>query len=153
MSTKTIAALAIVLWVGSATFIGFKFVSGETLVASDGREAIILTNGERDFILTEMRGMLQAVQGIISAVNEDDMDAVRKIAHDAGMAEARKVPTETMMKLPLGFKQLGGATHKGFDEIGLAADMGGELVMERLEENLGNCVGCHEIFQLVAKDE
>ncbi|PCI39117.1 MAG: hypothetical protein COB46_09610 [Rhodospirillaceae bacterium] len=152
MSTKNFAILAIVLWVASAAFLGFKFITGETIKAEDGREAIVLTSAERVFILDEMRNMLEAVQEIISAVNEDDMDAVRKIAHDAGMAEARKVPVATMLKLPLGFKQLGGATHKGFDEIGLAADMGGELVMERLEENLGNCVGCHKIFQLVAKD-
>ena len=152
MNTKNIAILAIVLWVASAAFVGYKFVSGQTIVAVDGREAIVLTSAERAFILDEMRNMLEAVQEIISAVNQNDMGAVKKIAHDAGMAEARKVPVETMMKLPLGFKQLGGATHTGFDEIGLAADMGGDLVMERLEENLGNCVGCHKLFQLTAQD-
>ena len=152
MNTKNIAILAIVLWVASAAFVGFKFVTGKTIVGEDGREAIVLTSAERVFILDEMRNMLEAVQEIISAVNQNDMDAVKKIAHDVGMAEARKVPVETMMKLPLGFKQLGGDTHTGFDEIGLAADMGGELVMERLEENLGNCVACHKLFQLTAKD-
>ncbi|PHS79763.1 MAG: hypothetical protein COB59_00290 [Rhodospirillaceae bacterium] len=152
MSTKSIAIFAIVLWVASAAFLGFKFVSGETIQAEDGREAIVLASAERAFILDEMRNMLEAVQEIISAVNQDDMDTVRKIAHDAGMAEARKVPVELMLKLPLGFKQLGGATHTGFDEIALAADMGGELVMEKLEENLNNCVGCHAIFQLTEQD-
>ena len=152
MSTKNIAILAIVLWVATAAFVGFKFISGQTIQAEDGREAIVLTSGERNFVLAEMRTMLAAVQEIISAANQGDMAAIKKIAHDVGIAEAQGVPVQTMMKLPLGFKQLGRATHVGFDEVGLAADMGPELVMETLEENLGRCVGCHELFQLVAKD-
>ena len=77
MNTKTIAIAAIVLWVASAAFVGFKFIKGSTVTAVDGREAIVLLPAERDLVLTEMRGLLIAVQEVISAVNAGDMEAVK----------------------------------------------------------------------------
>lgn len=148
MNTKTLAAIAIVLWVASAAFVGFKFVSGSTVATADGREAVVLSAPERDLILAEMRGMLAAVQEIIGAVNEDDMAAVQETAHRVGLAEVEGVPAQLMLKLPIDFKQLGRATHAGFDAVGLAADFDGAQVLEKLEENLGRCVACHEAYQL-----
>ena len=148
MNTKALAIAAILLWVASAAFIGFKFIKGSTVTAVDGREAIVLMPAERDLILGEMRGMLAAVQEIISAVNAGDMDAVKAVTHRVGMAEVEGVPPETMLKLPMAFKRLGRSTHAGFDEVGLAADMGSEAVLEMLEENMAKCVACHEAYRL-----
>ncbi len=146
MSTKFFAIIAIVLWVATAAFVGFKFISGTTVTATDGREAIVLETSERDFILAEMRGFLVAVQEIISAANDNDMSAVKETAHRVGRAEVESVPPETMLKLPMAFKQLGMSTHDGFDEVGLAAEIGPEAVLESLEANLGKCISCHEAY-------
>ena len=151
MNAKNLSIIAIVLWFGAAGFLGFKFVTGKTLEATDGREAIVLTAGERDFILTEMRGMLEGVQEIIAAINAGDMKAVQETTHRIGMAEVEGVPPETMLKLPIEFKQLGRATHAGFDEVGLAAELGPEAALERLEENLSRCVSCHASYRFVAQ--
>ncbi len=62
MNTRTIAIIAIMLWAVSAAFFATKFFTGTTIADKDGRDAIILETAERDFILTEMRGMLAAVQ-------------------------------------------------------------------------------------------
>lgn len=148
MNTKTLAVIAIGLWVVSAAFIGFKFVTGSTVATADGREAVVLNASERDLILAEMRGMLAAVQEIVAAVNEDDMAAVKETAHRVGVAEVQGVPAQLMLKLPIEFKKLGSATHKGFDAVGLAADFDGSQVLEKLEENLNRCVACHEVYQL-----
>jgi len=148
MNTKTLAIVAIALWGFSAAFVGYKFVAGTTTTTEEGREAIVLNAPERDLILAEMRGMLAAVQEIVTAVNEDDMAAVKETAHRVGMAEAQGVPAQLMLKLPMPFKQLGSATHKGFDEVSLAADFDAAQVMEKLEENLSRCVACHEVYQL-----
>ena len=148
MNAKTLSIIAIVLWVASAGFIGFKFVTGSTVTSVDGREAIVLLPTERNLILSEMRGMLVAVQEIISAVNEGDMAAVKETTHRVGMAEAEAVPAELMLKLPLPFKKLGRATHAGFDEVGLAAEMGGEAVLESLVDNMAKCIACHESYLL-----
>lgn len=148
MNAKTLAIVAIVLWVASAAFIGFKFYKGSTAMGTDGREAIMLTSGERDLVLTEMRGLLAAVQEVIAAVNAGDMDAVKESAHRVGMAEAGSVPAELVLKLPLAFKQLGFSTHEGFDELALAAEIGPDAVLESLEENMSKCLACHETYRL-----
>ena len=148
MKTKTLAVMAIILWVGSAAFIGFKFVTGTTLTATDGRDAIALTSGERDLVLGEMRGLLAAVQEIIAAVNAGDMDAVMESAHRVGMADAGNAPPTLILKLPLAFKQLGFSTHEGFDAVALAAEIGPEAVLESLEENMAKCIACHEVYRL-----
>lgn len=148
MNTKSIAILAIVLWAGTAAFVGFKFISGTTVTATDGRAAIVLEPGERDFILGEMRGFLVAVQEIISAANKDDMDSVKKTAHRVGRAEVAGVAPETMLKLPMEFKQLGMSTHEGFDDVGLAAEMGADAVIDALDTNLSKCIACHESYRL-----
>jgi hypothetical protein len=147
MTTKSIAVIAILLWAVSVAFIGYRFVSGSTVIAEDGREAIVLEASERSFVLGEMRAMLASVQDIIGAINAKDMAQVKEIAHKVGMAEAQAAPMSVMLKLPLAFKQLGLATHEGFDEIGAAADVSAEAVLQKLDENLSKCVACHETYQ------
>ena len=150
MNTKTLAIIAILLWVVGAGFAAKMFVTGDTVKSEDGREAIVLEAGERDFILAEMRGMLIGVQDILSAANAGDMTEVAAIAKTRGMQEAQGVPVATMMKLPLPFKQLGNATHKLFDNLGQNSEMGKEQVLEDLEGLMSNCVGCHDQYKLVA---
>lgn len=152
MNAKSLAIIALVLWAATAGFIGFKFVSGSTVVGTDGREAIELDPGERDFILAEMRGFLVAIQEIIAAVNEGDMEAIKKTTYGVGHAEVEGVPPETMLKLPLAFKQLGFSTHDGFDEIGLASEIGPEAVLEGLEDNLSKCISCHEGYRFTTNE-
>jgi len=147
MTTKNFALIAILLWAVSAAFIGFKFVAGTTVTADDGRESVALTASERSFVLSEMRGMLAAVQEIIGAVNAGDLAQVKTITHKVGMAEVQAAPMPVMLKLPLAFKQLGLSTHEGFDEIGAAADISGEAVFQKLEDNLSKCVACHASYQ------
>lgn len=148
MNTKMLAIIAILLWVASATFVGFKFVKGTTVAEPDGREAIVLSAAERTLVLTEMRGLLIAVQEIIAGVNAGDMDAVKESALRVGMADAGNAPPSLILKLPSAFKQLGFATHQGFDSIALAAEMGPEAVLESLEEHMTKCVACHESYSL-----
>lgn len=148
MNAKKLSIIAIVLWVASAGFIGFKFVTGNTVTSVDGRQAIVLLPSERALILSEMRGMLVAVQEIISAANEGDVAAIKETAHRVGTAEEEGVPAELMLKLPLAFKKLGHSTHAGFDEVGLAAEMGSEAALESLADNMAKCIACHESYLL-----
>ncbi|OAF16621.1 hypothetical protein AYJ54_37680 [Bradyrhizobium centrolobii] len=52
------------------------FVRGQTQVARDGRTAVLLVPDERDLVLSEMRGVLASVHGIVEAVSAGDMKAV-----------------------------------------------------------------------------
>ena len=151
MSTKTIAIAAIVLWAASAAFVGYKFLAGSTVQADDGREASVLTQSEKDLILTEKRGMLSAVRDTIAAANSGDMDADKEATHRVGMDETQQVPPQLILKLPLDFKQLGFAAHAGFDEVSQAAETGSAAVLGKLAENMARCVSCHDAYKLTVR--
>ncbi len=124
-------------------------IKGETVAATDGRQALILEAGERDLVLGEMRQFLEAVQTIISA-NEEDMDSIVKAARKVGFAAQQGVPASLKKKLPLEFKQLGMATHKAFDQLAIdARDLGDkQQIIEKLGELMNNCVACHRIYRI-----
>ncbi len=148
MNAKTISILAIVLWLSGAATVATMFIKGNTQQGSDGREAVMLSEGERDFILMEMRQMLASVQGIVSAVAEDDMKSVEEIALAIGSAEVRNVPKSLMLKLPRDFKTMGTENHLEFDQVAAQSKNGGKAVLTRLGDLMVNCVSCHESFSL-----
>jgi hypothetical protein len=130
---------------------GYTFmIKGETIAASDGRTAIILAEGERDLVLGEMRSFLVVVQGIIAAVEKDDMAAVSNHAKSVGFAAQEGVPASLMKKLPMDFKKLGMGTHKAFDQLAMdAADLGDKgQVLKQLGELMQRCVACHAIYRI-----
>lgn len=141
------AALLALVLVG----LGYKLlVVGETAPASDGRSAILLTPGERDLVLAEMRAFLQAVQAITQAVAEGDASRAADAARAVGTGAAAEVPLTLMAKLPLGFKELGLSTHRAFDQLALDAEQLGDpgQIPAQLATLLNNCVGCHAAFRI-----
>ena len=79
------------------------FIKGDTVPASDGRASIRLSEGERDKVLGEMRGLLEAAQAIIEASVANDMATVEAEARKVGMAAAEGESPALMAKLPLEF--------------------------------------------------
>ena len=107
----------------------YKFIlSGAVAPSSDGRQALLLEAGERDLVLAEMRGFLEAVQA---------------------------VPGSLVGKLPLSFKKLGLDTHKKFDMLALDADEleDPEHSLQQLSELMQNCVACHAAYRIDAVAE
>lgn len=66
--TRKLAIIAIALWVISALVAGVMFARGNGHKGTDGRILIRLAPDERDFVLSEMRGMLIAMQDISAAL-------------------------------------------------------------------------------------
>ncbi len=121
----------------------------------DDREAIILPAPERNLVLAEMRGFLEAVQAITAGLVENDLKAISGNAHKVGMANARAVPAALMKKLPQQFRELGAATHKQFDEISSEAREIGDrdVILKKLGNLMLNCTTCHSIYKLVPLKE
>lgn len=121
------------------------FVRGNVTEGDDGRTSILLTTGERDFVLTEMRGLLEAVEVITFELSEANMDGAAAAARSVGMGSAGGEPVTLIAKLPLEFKKLGMATHNAFDALATEAeDMGdGSVVLGQLSGILTNCTSCH----------
>lgn len=140
----------VVLLAGTAAYrlIG----GGRTHVAGDGRAEIVLAAADRDIVLAEMRTFLGAVQGITTALTQDDLKTVASQARSVGLAAMGQVPPSLMQALPLEFKTLGRSTHAAFDQLALDAEQMGDrdMALRQLGDILGNCVACHAAYRLSA---
>jgi len=142
--------LPLLFALGSA-LLAYKFMwQGATVPASDGRSVILLTPGERDLVLAEMRAFLQAVQGVIASSRSGDMEAVAAAARQVGGAAQGEVPASLVGKLPGEFKVLGFDTHSKFDTLALDAEQLGDPdhSLEQLTELMSNCVACHAAYRI-----
>jgi len=148
--TRNLAIAAIALWIVSALAAGVMFVRGVGETGTDGRTVVRLAPVERDFVLSEMRGMLIAVQDISAALAKADPEAAARAARAAGGDSVGGVPVSLMTKLPLEFKQNGMAMHGSFDEFSTAANRGENQrqLTGRLSALLGGCVACHQAFRI-----
>jgi hypothetical protein len=131
------------------------FIQGDTVPASDGRASIRLSEGERDKVLGEMRGLLEAAQAIIEASVANDMATVEAEARKVGMAAAEGESPALMAKLPLEFMTLGMGTHRAMDDLAdlAATNPGKDAVLGALAETMLNCTACHASYRLEAVDE
>ena len=137
-------------WLIIAAMVYMFFIKGNVAQASDGRTAVILTQGEKDIVLEEMRGFLNGVQLILEGLDEKDMKKVAQSAKAIGTNGVGELPGSLVRKLPLPFKQLGHPTHKAFDELAIeATDLGDEkLILKKLASTTNNCVTCHAAYKL-----
>ena len=155
MKTSKISQAAILLWVISIAVFAWFFINGSTTAGSDGRTAIVLQPTERDLVLSEMRGLLVATQGIVEAASKGDIAQAGKAAGKAGMAAAADVNPALMAKLPLKFKQLGMSVHRDMDEIARVAGEGeisADEILKMTANTLNKCIACHATWQLKAAD-
>lgn len=118
----------------------------------DSRTAIRVSEATRLAVLTEMRTMLKAVQGVMAGVANKDTAAVRASASSAGVQVASEMNPTIEAELGADFVQLGMRTHLSFDSLANGAGgKSGDATLRRLATVMGNCVGCHEQWRLVVK--
>jgi cytochrome c556 len=130
---------------------GYFFMNpGNVENVDDGRTAIALSSAERSLVMSEMRGFLEGIGTITTAIGEQDLETVTQVARKLGMSAAGQVPFSLMGKLPSEFRTLGMVTHKDFDELAIEArDMGDQQVLlTRLGELINNCTTCHAAYRI-----
>jgi len=149
---KTVALGALLLWVATIALGAFMITREVTTLEEDGRAVIDFNQGEVDFTLEEMRGLLETVHDIVLALDGDDMAGVADAVDGKGVAEAMaNTPKSILAKIPLEFRTLGMAMHGGFEEIGTAAaaeDADTGKIVELLGDQIGRCVACHASYKL-----
>jgi hypothetical protein len=148
--THKLALGALFLWLITVVALGIIFVKGRTAPAADGRTAIIVFGSERDYVLTEMRHMLGALQDITFALAKGDRAKIIAVAQAASIHGDPPPPPGLMMKMPLEFRQAGMAMHAGFADLATASERGDSIAAlnERLAGQIGACVGCHETYRI-----
>lgn len=144
-----LAIIALVVWAVTIPAAVYFFVVGYTTTSTDGRQAVLLTDAERDQVLAEMRGMLQATADITGALSRNDNAEVAAIAKPVGTAAMQGESPALLAKLPLDFKQAGLAAHSGFDGLADAATQGAttQRLTAMLSEQLLVCTGCHASYR------
>jgi len=152
--SKHLGQIALALWLISAGGLGWVFVNGTTAPSADSRTSVLLAPAERNFILGEMRQLLQAVQGIVTGLSETDQTQghaqAATAARSAGMKMAVDDNPTLILKLPLPMKQLGMSVHRDFDELAdtITAGTTTQDILQRLSAITTKCVACHEMYQL-----
>lgn len=145
--------LALILWVVTLVGAFTLFLRGYTTTSPDGRIAVIVTDAEKDMVLGEMRGMLQAVAEITRALAREDHLAVAAAAKSVGSVALHNDPPALLIKLPLEFKRSGMAMHESFDRIDAAAREGKPIreITALLGEHLSLCIGCHAGYRFAPR--
>lgn len=152
MKPSKLGLISLLLWIATVAALAWFFIRGNTTVGTDHRTAIVLQASERDFVLSEMRGMLVATQGILEGVTRGDMQAVTKAASAAGMGVAADANPALIAKLPLDFKALGMSVHHDMDDMARAAATGTPApeILKMEANTLAKCIACHSTWQLQA---
>jgi hypothetical protein len=155
MKSNKIAILSLLLWALTITLLAWIFIHGNTTTGTDGRTAIILQVSERNLILSEMRGLLSATQGILEGVNQNDMQRIAKASSAAGMIVAADASPTLMAKLPLELKTLGMSVHQDMDAIAKAAENKAPPpeILKMLTNTLTKCIACHATWQLKVAEQ
>ncbi|SEH86937.1 hypothetical protein [Bathymodiolus azoricus thioautotrophic gill symbiont] len=130
--------------------IGYQFVVGSVITAKDGRIAIVLTKGERNFVLGEMRGLLANMQQLVSAAADKDIDKTIRIAKKLIDDSKGAKQLSIIAKTPINFKRLTNNIHAQFKTLYSDA-------VEKRDPNhslkqvsiiMQNCIVCHGAYQL-----
>ena len=152
MKSNLLAKIALLLWVVTIAVFAWFFIRGNTTAGTDGRTAVVLQPGERDFVMKEMRGLLAATQEIMEGANQNDAPRIVKAARGAGMAGAADVNPALMVKLPVEFKKLAMGMHGDMDEIAKAGESGKPApeLLKMTSNALQKCVACHAAWQIKA---
>ena len=155
MTWRKLGVGALVLWGITMVAVVVLFVQGQTRPGLDRRTEIVLAPAERDLILEEMRQLLKAVHGVITALSSPDQNLkpAEGAARAAGMQMSADVSPAVMLKLPLAFKQMGMSIHKDMDNLADAVVQGesSPQLLARLSNMTARCTTGHDMYRFVTK--
>lgn len=127
--------------------------SNSSWAEKDNREAVVLDDENRAFVLHEMRQNVSGIQQAITALSNDDMKGVASALQRLGMQSMDNVPPTLMSTVPGGFMQIGMSNHLAFDKIADAAEKGASTkdVLSSLGIAMNRCVTCHATYRIESK--
>lgn len=114
------------------------------------REAVRLTPEQATFVRNEMRGFLVTLQGMNEGLAKRDFEYVANMARQSGHEVTTGAPRGLGLAFPQGFRELGSATHKGFDQIAVDAREFGDVrvTTEQISALMKNCIQCHATYRI-----
>ena len=149
-----IATIALaIIWIGTVGGFAYFFLFGVSRLGPDGREIVNVTPGEKQFVLQEMRQLLEATQQIHVAMGKGNREEAAQAAESVGMGmveELAAVESTILFKLPAPMKKLGLGTHREFDNLAqtIRSNATDSQVMEHMGQLMSRCVACHATYRL-----
>jgi cytochrome c556 len=121
----------------------------------DSRTPVALPVEGQQAVLLEMRRMLAAIGGALSAAARSDTGAVLAALAPAGSAAAADAAIEAL--LPATWKELAERTHGGFDSLAAAVRRTRnrpalkDTVLVGIARVSASCTACHETFRITVR--
>jgi len=126
-----------------------SWVSADQEQVTDSRINLKLSGPEKTEFLSEMRKMLESIQGIIAGIGTEDRALIIRSARYSGNQMARNTPESIRQKLPQSFKEIGGPTHLLFEELVVRAETDDmDMLAEFTGKLIQQCLTCHAMFRV-----
>lgn len=149
LSGVIITLLLLVIAAGAYKFI----IKGSIIEGKDGRVVILLDAGERNYILKEMRSLLGHMQQLITAISNNDMNEVTKIAQTLVDDSSGATPSQIIAKMPIAFKKISFNIHGDFKDLleMTKNNKDSKEALKQVSKIMQNCLACHASHSLAPK--
>jgi hypothetical protein len=119
----------------------------------DERRAVALTEPTFVYVLSEMRNLMDALQGVMEAAGKGDWDKAAAAADKSGMKASRATPKEVAAELPEEIKQMSRQMRLAFDAVSETATSKRDAtaLSARLAETMVFCNTCHQGYRFTQK--
>jgi hypothetical protein len=134
--------------------LGLAACAAASAEPADQRTPVALTASETAWLFGEMRENLVAIQAIASALSDNDLGQVHRIAADLGVGPWTRNPSRPpnlIAKFPPPWKVLAAQVHQDFDSIAEAAagKESNQQMLARISKLIRNCTACHASYRVV----
>ena len=145
--------IAIISILFNGAMIYLFFIKGNTTTSDDNRIPVVLTEYQKDFALSEMRGFLESIQQINQGIIDNNPDMIIEAATKSGGSVIEHAPKGMVGRLPLAFKQLGFGVHDKFDLLAESMETEFNVAEAQLQLNsiLLSCVTCHKGYKIISE--
>lgn len=128
---------------------------GEAAAQQETREPVVLPAKARTQVLSEMRQMLVALNGVLTASVVMDRDRMAEAALSGGTRIAVDRDPAIVDRLPQAFVRLGSSVHRDFDALAETIRSGAsrDTVLSRMGSLTAKCVSCHASYRVATPDE
>ena len=128
-------------------------VSANTMMYADddSRQLVQLPEKMQQHMLVNMREHLEAINGILFHLANDELEAAAELAEqNLGMSSLESHGAEHMAEfIPAGMRRAGTAMHTAASRFALTAQEGELLpAVKALAEVTKTCVSCHAVYRI-----
>ena len=155
MKKMSFIALLVLSLAANVVLLRKLFVGNTQVIEGDSRISIVVSQPNRDFVMSEMRNFVETLHQINMGIEQNDSSMIVEAARSSGGSVAHHAPAGLIASIPMGFKTIGFDTHAKFDSIANSAEKNFDpkVTQQQVTALLGNCVACHRSYRMDVKKD